>query len=608
MKILLMGNPNVGKSVIFSRLTGAHVIASNYPGTTVEFTEGYMRLKDERVEVVDVPGTYTLRPTSKAEEVAVDMLKEAKEDPENIVINAVDATNLERNLNLTLQLLKEGIPVVVCLNLWDETKHTGIEIDAKKLEEILGVPVVSTCAISGEGIAELIKRLSEAKSNTYEYDAEERWTEIGRIIEETQRVTHRHHTFVDKLEEASIRPSTGIPIALAVLTASFSIIRFIGESLIGYIFEPIFEGLWKPVVVKLSAILGSGGFIHDILIGKLFLFSPETEEFIKGIVTGKMVAGSTVMVKTATGVVPAEVTIDFVQSMGLLTTGLFVPFAMVLPYIFAFYLVLSFLEDSGYLPRLGVLMDNFMHRLGLHGLSIIPMMLGLGCNVPGALATRVLETRRERFIAATIMAIAIPCMAQIAMIFGLVGKYGVRGLLPVFGTLFVVWMLLGIIMDRLLPGESPEIFTEIPPYRIPYAKALLKKLWMRTYGFLKEAVPYVLLGVFIVNILYALHIIEFIGRFLSPVVRGLLGLPNEAVAALIIGFLRKDIAIGMLSPLGLTMKQLIVASVVLTMYFPCVATFAVLVRELGVKDMLKSTLIMIISALLVGGTLNLILR
>ncbi|MDO9576235.1 MAG: ferrous iron transport protein B [bacterium] len=608
MKILLMGNPNVGKSVVFSRLTGAHVIASNYPGTTVEFTKGYMRLKDERVEVIDVPGTYTLEPTSKAEEVAVDMLKEAKEDPENIVINVVDATNLERNLNLTLQLLKEGIPVVVCLNLWDETKHTGIEIDAKKLEEILGVPVVSTCAISGEGIAELIKRLPEAATNTYEYYEEERWTEIGRIIGETQKVTHRHHTFVDRLGEASVRPVTGIPIALAVLAASFSIIRFIGESLIGYIFEPIFEGLWKPVMVKLSAILGSGGFIHDILIGKLFLFSPETEEFIKGIVTGKMVAGSTVMVKTATGVVPAEVTIDFVQSMGLLTTGLFVPFAMVLPYIFAFYLVLSFLEDSGYLPRLGVLMDNFMHRLGLHGLSIIPMMLGLGCNVPGALATRVLETRRERFIAATLMAIAVPCMAQIAMVIGLVGKFGILGLGPVFGTLFVVWVLLGIIMDRLLPGESPEIFTEIPPYRIPYAKALLKKLWMRTYGFLKEAVPYVLLGVFIVNILYSLRIIEFIGRFLSPVVRGLLGLPNEAVAALIIGFLRKDIAIGMLSPLGLTMKQLIVASVVLTMYFPCVATFAVLVKEIGAKDMLKSTLIMIVSALLVGGILNLILR
>lgn len=610
MKILLMGNPNVGKSVVFSRLTGAHVIASNYPGTTVEFTKGYMRLEDGRVEVIDVPGTYTLRPTSKAEEVAVNMLREAVKDSKNIVINVIDATNLERNLNLTLQLLKEGIQVMACLNLWDETKHTGIEIDVKKLEEILGVPVIPTCAISGEGIARLIKRLPEAKANTYEYDEEERWAGIGRIIEETQRVTHRHHTFLDRLGEASIRPATGIPIALLVLLASFSIIRFIGESLIGYIFEPIFEGLWKPIMVKLSAVLGSGGFIHDILIGKIFLFYTETEEFIKGIVvTGKMVAGNTVMVKTITGeVVSAEVTIDFVQSMGLLTTGLFVPFAMVLPYIFAFYLVLSFLEDSGYLPRLGVLVDNFMHRLGLHGLSIIPMMLGLGCNVPGALATRVLETRRERFIAATLMAIAVPCMAQIAMVIGLVGKFGILGLGPVFGTLFGVWLLLGILMDRLLPGESPEIFTEIPPYRIPYAKALSKKLWMRTYRFLREAVPYVLLGVFIVNILYSLRIIEFIGRFLSPVVRGLLGLPNEAVAALIIGFLRKDIAIGMLSPLGLTMKQLIVASVVLTMYFPCVATFAVLVKELGAKDMLKSTLIMIISALLVGGALNLILR
>ncbi len=608
MKILLMGNPNVGKSVVFSRLTGAHVIASNYPGTTVEYTKGYMRLGGERVEVIDVPGTYTLEPTSKAEKVAVDMLREGEKDSGNIVINVVDATNLERNLNLTLQLLKEGIPIIVCLNLWDETKHTGIEIDVKRLEEILGVPVIPTCAISGEGIAELIKRVFDAKANTYEYNEEERWDEIGRIIERTQRVTHRHHTFLDRLGEASIRPATGIPIAILVLTASFSIIRFIGESLIGYVFEPLFEGLWKPVMTKLSAILGSGGFIHDILIGKIFLFNPETEEFIKGVVTGKMIAGSTVMVKTATGVVPGEVTIDFVQSMGLLTTGLFVPFAMVLPYIFAFYLILSFLEDSGYLPRLGVLVDNFMHRLGLHGLSIIPMMLGLGCNVPGALATRVLETRRERFIAATLMAIAIPCMAQIAMIFGLVGKYGARALVPVFGTLFVVWLLLGILLDRVLKGESPEIFTEIPPYRIPYAKALLKKLWMRTYGFLREAVPYVLLGVLIVNILYSLHIIEFIGRFLSPVVRGLLGLPNEAVAALIIGFLRKDIAIGMLSPLGLTMKQLIVASVVLTMYFPCVATFAVLVKELGMKDMLRSTLIMIISALLVGGALNLILR
>jgi len=573
-KILLMGNPNVGKSVVFSRLTGVHVIASNYAGTTVEFTKGYMKLSDERVEVIDVPGTYTLEPTSRAEEVAVAILKEAVSDNEdgNIVINIVDATNLERNLNLTLQLLKQNIPVIISLNLWDETRHIGISIDKEKLEKILGVPVVPTCAISGEGIKELVTRLHEAKAKTYEYQEEERWHEVGNIIEQVQQVTHRHHTLLERLGDASLQPLTGLPIALVLIYLMFTVIRFIGENLIGYIFEPLFEKLWAPVMMKLSAVLGSGGFIHDILIGKL-----------------------------------VEGEIDFVESLGLLTTGLFVPIAMVLPYVIAFYLVLSFAEDSGYLPRLGVLVDNIMHRLGLHGLAIIPMMLGLGCNVPGALATRVLETRRERFIGATLMAIAIPCMAQIAMIVGLIGKHGAKGLGLVFGTLFVVWIALGILLNLILKGESPEIFVEIPPYRLPHLTTLLKKLWMRTRWFLQEAIPFVLLGVLIVNILYSLKIIEFIGKFTAPIVTGILGLPEEAVGALIIGFLRKDVAVGMLSPLGLTLNQLVVASVVLAMYFPCVATFVVLIKELGVIDMIKSAGIMIFSALLVGGILNLLL-
>jgi len=573
-KLLLMGNPNVGKSVIFSRLTGVHVIASNYAGTTVEFTKGYIKFGDEKAEVIDVPGIYSMDPTTKAEEVAVEMLQNAVSEKgrNDIVINVIDATNLERNLNLTLQLIKQNIPVIIALNFWDETKHIGISIDRERLEKILGVPVVPTCAISGEGIKELVTRLDEAKTGTYQYKEEDRWKEVGKIIGQVQKIAHRHHTLLERLGDASLRPLTGIPIALIVIYLMFTIIRFIGEGLIGYIFDPLFEKLWAPLIMRLSTILGSQGFIHDILIGKL--------------VDGE---------------------IDFVESLGLLTTGLFVPIAMVLPYVLAFYFVLSFVEDSGYLPRLGVLIDNIMHRLGLHGLAIIPMMLGLGCNVPGALATRVLETRRERFIGATLMAIAIPCMAQIAMIVGLIGKHGAKGLGLVFGTLFIVWIVLGLLLNFILKGESPEIFVEIPPYRIPYFTALLKKLWMRTKWFLQEAIPYVLLGVLLVNILYSLRIIEFIGKFTAPIVTGILGLPKEAVGALIIGFLRKDVAVGMLSPLGLTLKQLVIACVVLAMYFPCVATFAVLVKELGVKDMLKSAGIMIVSALTVGGILNLVL-
>lgn len=566
-KILLMGNPNVGKSVIFSRLTGVDVIASNYPGTTVEFTKGCFKIGEERFDIIDVPGTYTLTPTSKAEEVAVEMLKRG-----DAVINVVDSTNLERNLNLTLQLLKRNIPMIVALNFWDETKHIGISIDAEKLEQILGVPVIPTCAITGEGIKTLHSRLVSATAKPYKYDEEERWHEVGRIVEKVQKITHRHHTLLERLGDASIKPVTGMPIALGIMYLSFIIIRFIGEGLIGFVFEPLFGKLWAPLMLKISILLGSNGFIHNILIGKL--------------VNGE---------------------IDFGESFGLLTTGLFVPIGAVLPYVLSFYLVLSFLEDSGYLPRLGVLIDNLMHKIGLHGLAIIPMMLGIGCNVPGALATRVLETKRERFIAATLMSIAIPCMAQIAMIVGLIGKFGAQGLFLVFGTLFVVWIILGVLQNLILKGESPEIFVEIPPYRIPYVGAIAKKVWMRLKWFIKEAVPFVMLGVLIVNILYSIGIIAFVGKISRPVIEGIFGLPAETAGALIIGFLRKDVAVGMLVPLELSMKQLVIASVVLTMYFPCIATFAVLVKELGIKDMLKATLIMIVSTLIVGGALNFIL-
>jgi len=566
-KILLVGNPNVGKSALFSRLTGVHVIASNYPGTTVEFTKGTLKTKDEKFEVIDVPGIYTLNPTNPAEKVAVKMLEEG-----DIVINIIDATSLERNLNLTLQLLKTKKPMMVVLNMWDETKHMGIEIDVEKLEKILGVSVVPTCAVSGEGIKNLYRRITESKISPFDYEESKKWDRIGEIITSVQKLSHRHHTILERIEEISIKPETGIFVAAVVMLLSFGVIRFIGEGLIGFVFEPFFVKIWTPVVMKISGMLSSVPILRDILIGNL--------------IDGK---------------------IDYVESLGLLTTGLFVPFAMVLPYVFSFYLVLSFLEDLGYLPRFGILLDAFMHKLGLHGLAIIPMLLGLGCNVPGALATRILETKRERFIAATLMAIAVPCMAQIAMVFGLIGKYGIKGFALVFGTLFFVWVALGYIQNFFIKGESPEIFIEIPPYRIPYFSSLFKKVWMRVRGFLSEAVPFVILGVLIVNIFYSLGVISFLGKIFAPFVKGIFGLPQSAVSALIIGFLRKDVAVGMLAPLNLTMKQMVIASVVLTMYFPCVATFTVLMKKLGVKGMLKSAFIMIVSTLIVGGLLNLIL-
>ncbi len=568
-KILLMGNPNVGKSAIFSRLTGAKVVISNYPGTTVEFTQGYTKIDGSRPAIIDIPGTYTLHPTSKAEEVAVRMIKDG-----DLVINIVDATNLERNLYLTLELLEKDIPVIVALNMWDDTKHKGIEIDVKKLEKALGIPVIPTCGLTGEGIKELVEHIPKAKTKKINpLKDEQRWKYIGKIIEDVQKLHHRHHTFLERLEDLSIKPVTGIPIAALVVLCAFWVIRFVAGNLITYLADPFFERIWTPLIMKLSAFLGASGFLHDIIIGKL-------------------IGGN----------------LDYSQTFGLFTTGLYVPFAMVLPYIISFYFVLGVLEDFGYLPRLAVLTDNFMHRLGLHGYAIIPMILGLGCNVPGVLAIRILEERREKFIAATLMAIAIPCMAQIAMIVGLVGQRGGAYVALIFLTLFILLIIKGIILNKVMKGKSPEILVEMPPYRIPQLLAVFKKLWMRILSFLKEAVPYVLLGILFVNILYVLHVIDAFSKIFSPVLRNVWGLPKEAIAALIVGFLRKDVAVGMLGPLNLTTKQLVIGSTVLAIYFPCIATFAVLIRELGIKDMLKSAAIMVSVGIIVGGLLNLVLR
>jgi len=566
--ILLMGNPNVGKSAVFSRLTGVKAFVSNYPGTTISYTRGQMRLGGDTAEVIDVPGTYTLEPTSKAEEIALEMLEGG-----DIVVNVVNATNLERNLYLTLQLLERGIPVVVALNIWDDTEHLGIDIDVDKLRQRLGVPIIPTVAVTGQGIKELVEAIPRAASpHLPTINSSQRWAKVGKIVEEVQRIHHRHHTWRERLADASVRPITGGIIAVLVLAAALVLVRFISEGLINYALDPLFNNFWAPVLLKLSPLMGGEGFLHNIVIGQL-------------------VGGE----------------INFVESFGLLTSGLYVPFAMVLPYIISFYFVLGLMEDTGYLPRLAVLMDTVMHRLGLHGYAIIPTLLGLGCNVPAVLSTRILESKRERFITSTLISIAVPCAALQAMIIGLVGEQGIQYVIMVYGTLFLVWIILGFILNRTVRGFSPELLIEIPPYRLPPWRTLFQKLWMRTYGFLVEAIPIILGAVAVINILYYFGVSDAVANFTAPVITGMLGLPKEAVSVIAIGFLRKDVALGMLAPLALTSGQLVVGSVVLAMFFPCIATFVVFLRELGVLNMLKAAGIMLASALIVGGILNLIL-
>jgi len=564
-RILLMGNPNVGKSVFFSRLTGIHTLSSNYPGTTIGFTEGRMRYDSTCARLTDVPGAYTLDPTNEAEEIARRIL----EDGADKVILVVDATALERNLVLVLQVLERGIPAVVALNMADEARHRGILIDIPRLELELGVPVVPTIAVTGQGISDLITKLKEARPSHFEpMSKEKRWQVIGEIISKVQTVTHRHHTIKDRAEDISAHPLIGGLIGILVLAAGFAAIRFIGEGIIAYVTDPIFENLWLPLLEKLSAAL-KDGYMRDILIGKL----------ING-------------------------TIDLEQSLGVLSTGLYVEFGMVLPYIIAFYAWLSFLEDLGYLPRLAVVFDALLHRFGIHGYAIIPTLLGFGCNVPGILATRVLESERERFIAATLISVGVPCVSIQAMLSATLGKFGLIYIAAVYCILLCVWLILGRILQLTLKGYSPELIIEIPPYRVPSMKALSSKLWFRVKEFLLEATPLVLGGILLVNLLERLGVMQKVAQAVSPIFEGLLGLPAAAAIPVVMGLFRKDIAMGLLIPLGLTPHQTLIAVVVLAMTFPCIATFVVMWKELGGKRMLMSTSIMLFTAMLAGAALN----
>ncbi|MBC7218318.1 MAG: ferrous iron transporter B, partial [Candidatus Caldatribacterium sp.] len=299
--------------------------------------------------------------------------------------------------------------------------------------------------------------------------------------------------------------------------------------------------------------------------------------------------------------------IDFERSLGLLSTGVYVSLGAVLPYVFAFYFVLGILEDVGYLPRLAVFLDGFLHRLGLHGYSVVPMLLGLGCNVPGIMATRILESEKERFVVTLLIAIGIPCSAQQALIVGVLAPYGVAPVLTVYGTLLVVVVLLAFLLKYLVPGFRPPLICEIPPYRLPFPKAVLSKLWVRLRGFLRDALPVVFLGVLAVNLLSLTNAFPYLAKVISPWFAKVLGLPQEALFVIALGFLRKYMAMGLLLPLGLSVKQLVIASVILSLFFPCVAAFVVILREFGWKRLLVAVAIMLSFAFLVGSFLNLLL-
>lgn len=558
-KVLLVGNPNVGKSLVFSRITGLGIISANYPGTTVELKIGRFKFRDQEYELMDVPGTYSLETFSKAEETAVGLIDES-----DIIINVVDATNLERNLNLTLQLLKKNKPIIVCLNFWDETAHKGIGIDSVALENILTVPVVTTCALSGEGIKKLISQLDSARVGNLSFGKEEQWCLIGSITNRVQKLTHRHHTFLERLSDFTLHPLGGIVSAVAMLVLTFIIVRFIGEGLLNYVCTPIFSQLYHPIILKLSA------------------FIPV--DFIKGVLAGH--------------------TSDPLESFGILTTGVYIALVLVFPYFFSFYFVLGLLEDFGYLPRLAIVLDTFFHRMGLHGYSSIPVILGFGCKVPAFLATRVMVNKREKILTIALILMCAPCLPQSAMIFSLGMHYGTLSVVAIFATLFIQAIGVNLLLNKLLKGETSELFIEIPPYRKPQAKLLLSKLRFRIVDYLKEVFPMIVAGVLVINILDFLKIFDLISDFLGKPIVLLLGLPHEIASVMILGFLRKDVSIALLAPFNLTARQFVIASIFMVLYVPCIASFFTLIKENGARTTLKIVGAVFVFGLVITSLLN----
>lgn len=579
MKVILVGNPNVGKSALFSRLTGTKVITSNYPGTTVGVTTGTLPRPHNDCGIpcyrlVDSPGIYSLDTCEQdAEKVTHKLLR----DPA-VIVNVIDATNLERNLFLTLQVAKLNQPMIVALNFWDEAQYHGIVIDVKKLSQELGVPVIPTIGITGLGVQELISTINrldpetkiqqkncqqkegcgKCSLSTYQLpqpaieglNHRPSWEEIRALVQKVQTVEARSKKFSEYLETMTLSPLWGVPIAIAVLVGSFFIVSYVGEGLETGI-EAFLQWAYTPLLLKLHAWASFSPFLQQLLVGTI----------------------------SADG-------IKYGEAMGLLTSGIFIPLAKVAPVVTAFYFVIGFLEDCGYLPRLAILSDTLMHRFALHGFAIVPMVLGAGCNVTGIMATRILPNRKQRIIASLLLSLTIPCTSQTAMIIGLGEKIGMTYVFAIFGILGVLWYIMGRVLGTLEKNTYRELVMEIPPYRLPHWNVMLRKLSYRLRNFFLDATPITIAGIFVLLVCNYFSVFTTISEHIAPAFTLLWGIPPYVIPVLLMGLYRKEIAFSFLMSFpALTTSQLFVTTLLLALYFPCISVYSVLYREFGTRTL-----------------------
>ncbi len=581
MNIVLVGNPNVGKSVIFNSLTGNYVTVSNYPGTTVDISKGAGKFGGKECTIIDTPGVNSLTAHSEDEKVTKDIL--LKGDTA-VIVQVADSKNLKRSLLLTLELIEIGVPLVLCLNMRDEAKERGIVIDVKKLADRLGIHIVETVAVTGEGIARLKEAILKTKvpSPAVEYLKTER---EGASIDKISLMRARERVVAALLEDIlklskplkkniaeaigriTTRPATGVPILMAVMVFMYFFVgKFAAGTMVDFFENVLFGKFINPFFLSIANKYIGIKFLKDFLIG------------------------------------------DY----GVLTMALTYAFAIILPIVTAFFIFFGVLEDSGYLPRLSVLSDVVFKRIGLNGRAILPIILGLGCGTMATLTARILDTKKERILVSIILTLAIPCSAQLGVILGMLGSVSAKALFLWLAIMLSVLMSVGFVASKVVPGTRSPFIQEIPPIRMPQIKNILVKTLARLKWYLKEAVPLFVLGTVLLFILDAAGALKAIERLVSPVVVYLLGLPEKTTEAFIIGFLRRDYGAAGLYALSLSGMldaiQTLVSVVVITLFVPCVAQFFVTIKERGVKLACLIGGFVFIFAFLFGGVLNFVLR
>lgn len=593
-KIVLAGNPNVGKSAIFHALTGVYVEVSNFPGTTVDISSG--RYGD--AVVYDTPGVYGVSAFNDEERVAREEILQA-----DLVVNVVDAAHLDRDLFLTLQIIEMGFPMVVALNLMDEAAAHGLVIDVEKLSAALGVEVIPTVAVKQKGIAELkaaiarervgqqspaLEPMLAAVKETGASDADAlmileddedacqrhgvspkgtreeiyrlRRERADQIIADVVRETNQGATFLTRLGRWALHPVGGPLIMVVVLGLLYYVLGvWVAQDVVEVTEGVLMDGYYVPWIVGLVAkVISPESFVGQLLVGQF----------------------------------------------GLLTMTVSYLIGLLLPLVIGFYLILSFLEDSGYMPRVAVLVDRLMTKIGLNGRAIIPMILGFGCVTMATMTTRLMGSKRERTIATFLLSLAIPCSAQLAVIATMLAPLGMGYVLIFSLVMLTIYGLTGAAMDRLLPGKSTDLLIDLPPLRLPQFSNVLQKTYLKAKMFLTEAGGIFALGSLGVAVLDAWGVLNRLQGALAPITTGWLGLPRESANAFIMGFVRRDFGAAGLYTLQLTPHQTLVSLITITLFVPCIASLLMILKERGRREGAVIWVADLALAVFVGGLVH----